>query len=94
MIAFIFIGTILEQSIAVLSRVNVLVRGKMDGVTNVTGTQPIARRTFSPSEIAAATSLSLQTIRKMIRLGELKAVRVRRRLLIPADELDRLCELK
>jgi excisionase family DNA binding protein len=66
----------------------------MDGVTNVTGTQPIARRTFSPSEIAAATSLSLQTIRKMIRLGELKAVRVRRRLLIPADELDRLCELK
>jgi len=41
-------------------------------------------------EAAAATSLSTHTIRKYIRLGQIKVYRVGRRVLIPIESLEEL----
>jgi len=48
------------------------------------------RISYSPREFAAATSLSLSTVRRRIATGELEAVRCGRRQLIPASEFERL----
>jgi len=45
---------------------------------------------YSKKEAAAATSLSLRGIDYLIERGQLKAVKVGRRVIIPAQELERL----
>ena len=45
---------------------------------------------YSKKEAAAATSLSVRGIDYLIKRGQLKAVRVGRRVIIPAQELERL----
>ena len=54
-------------------------------------TLPIQRISYSPTEAACATGLSLPTINRKIARGELRSVKVGRRRLIPAQELERLC---
>ena len=45
---------------------------------------------FSVQEVAAALGLSASSIWKWISLGQLRAIKVGRRTLIPADELNRI----
>ena len=52
---------------------------------------PAQRLSYSPTEAAWATGLSLPTINRKIARGELRSVKVGRRRLIPAQELERLC---
>ena len=47
---------------------------------------------YSKKEAAAATSLSVRGIDYLIEKGQLRAVKVGRRVLIPSKELERLVE--
>ena len=47
---------------------------------------------YSKKEAAAATSLSVRSIDYLIEKGQLRAVKVGRRVLIPSKELERLVE--
>ncbi|PYV91296.1 MAG: hypothetical protein DMG05_07735, partial [Acidobacteria bacterium] len=47
---------------------------------------------YSKKEAAAATSLSVRSIDYLIEKGQLRAVKVGRRVLIPSRELERLIE--
>ena len=47
---------------------------------------------YSKKEAAAATSLSVRGIDYLIEKGQLRAVKVGRRVLIPSRELERLIE--
>jgi excisionase family DNA binding protein len=47
---------------------------------------------YSKKEAAAATSLSVRSIDYLIEKGQLRAVKVGRRVLIPCRELERLIE--
>ena len=49
-----------------------------------------AQLAYSKKEAAAATSISLRGIDYLIEKGELKTVRVGRRVIIPSRELERL----
>jgi excisionase family DNA binding protein len=51
---------------------------------------PLKKLAFSVHEAAGALGLSASSIWKWISLGQLRAVRVGGRTLIPADELDRI----
>lgn len=48
------------------------------------------RLAYSKKEAAAATSISLRSIDYLIERGQLKAVRIGRRVVIPARELEKL----
>jgi excisionase family DNA binding protein len=58
---------------------------------NTHGITDIPRLSYSLTEAAAATGISLATLHRKIASGELKGVKVGRRRVIPADELRRLC---
>jgi excisionase family DNA binding protein len=45
-------------------------------------------------EAARVLSLSKDSVRRLIERGDLKKVRVLRRILIPVSELERLCKAK
>ena len=47
---------------------------------------------YSKREAAAATSLSVRSLDYLIERGQLRAVKVGRRVLIPSRELERLIE--
>jgi excisionase family DNA binding protein len=47
---------------------------------------------YSKREAAAATSLSVRSLDYLIEKGQLRAVKVGRRVLIPSRELERLIE--
>ena len=47
---------------------------------------------YSKKEAAAATSLSVRGIDYLIEKGQLRAVKIGRRVLIPSKELERLIE--
>jgi len=47
---------------------------------------------YSKREAAAATSLSVRSLDYLIEKGQLRAVKVGRRVLIPSGELERLIE--
>lgn len=47
---------------------------------------------YSKKEAAAATSLSVRGIDYLIEKGQLRAVKIGRRVLIPSKELERLVE--
>ena len=49
------------------------------------------RLAFSPMEFSFATGLGLSTIYRHLASGEIKSHRLGRRVLIPRDELERLC---
>jgi excisionase family DNA binding protein len=48
------------------------------------------RLALSPSEVAQLLGLSVSTVTRMIRVGELRATKTNRRLLVPVDEVRRL----
>lgn len=48
------------------------------------------RKALRVSEVAEALGLSTKTVRRMISDRSLRAVRVGRSVLVPADEIDRL----
>lgn len=48
------------------------------------------RLALSPSEVAQLLGLSVSTVTRMIRGGELRATKTHRRLLVPVDEVRRL----
>jgi len=49
------------------------------------------RVTFSPTEFAFVTGLSISTVHRRLAAGEIKSTRSGRRVLIPRGELERLC---
>ncbi|MBN1369960.1 MAG: helix-turn-helix domain-containing protein [Dehalococcoidaceae bacterium] len=48
---------------------------------------------LSPQEAADALGLCLNSIYKMLRRGQLKGVRVERKILVPKQEIERLLRL-
>jgi excisionase family DNA binding protein len=50
-----------------------------------TGPPPVA---YSVPAVAAAIGVGTTTVRALIRSGELRAIRVRNRLLVPLSEID------
>lgn len=48
------------------------------------------RLTYSVTEVSEALGVPVATIRGWIRSGEMSALRIGRRVLVPASELDRL----
>lgn len=63
----------------------------MNGKTQKTPAWP-HKLAYSVHEAAAALGLSASSIWKWISLGQLRAVRVGGRTLIPADEINRVLE--
>lgn len=49
---------------------------------------PAARRAFRPDEVAASTGLSIETVRRDIAMGRLKARRNGRAILVLAEDVD------
>ena len=54
------------------------------------GRTPVQRVSFSIGEVAAATSLSTRTVRRLIADGHLRATKVGGRVLIPAKAVTEL----
>jgi len=52
--------------------------------------QQLDRIAFSPKEFATASGLSESAVLRAVRTGQIRAVRIGRRLLIPASEPSRL----
>ena len=50
----------------------------------------IERMAYSPMEAASSLGLCLNSIYKMLKRGQLKGVKIDRKILIPKSELDRL----
>jgi excisionase family DNA binding protein len=50
------------------------------------------RMAYSPMEAASALGLCLNSIYKMLKRGQLKGVRIDRKILIPKAELERLLQ--
>jgi excisionase family DNA binding protein len=50
----------------------------------------ITKRAVGAREAAASIGVSKETIRRMIRLGQIKIARIGRRVVIPVSELDRI----
>ena len=48
------------------------------------------RRTYTTEEVAEMAGVAEATVRKQIRAGEIRSIRMGRRILIPATEVDRL----
>ena len=64
------------------------------GETNTQAITDIPRLSYSLTEAAAATGISLATLHRKIATGELKGMKVGRRRVIPADELQRMTGAK
>jgi excisionase family DNA binding protein len=62
--------------------------------TNTQVITDVPRLSYSLTEAAAATGISLATLHRKIATGELKGVKVGRRRVIPADELQRMTGAK
>jgi excisionase family DNA binding protein len=56
--------------------------------TSVDGQSPPERRGFSVAEVAEMFGACEMTVRRAIKTGELRAFRLRGRIVIPADALD------
>lgn len=48
------------------------------------------RMAFSPMETASTLGLCLNSVYKMLKRGQLKGIRVDRKILVPRSELERL----
>lgn len=51
---------------------------------------PLPRRTYTVREVAASLGVGTRHVERMCQSGELRHVRLGRRILIPADALDAL----
>lgn len=47
-------------------------------------------KAYTPEQVAEALQLSLRTVRRLIALGDIRAVKIGRAVRIPAGELTRL----
>ena len=72
---------------ALIELMRSLVHDEVERVASRSGTRP---RALSIKEVVEATSLSRSTLMRMERRGELRFIRVGRRVLLPADEVERL----
>jgi excisionase family DNA binding protein len=54
----------------------------------------LQRVTLSPAEFSFATGLSLSTVNRRIATGEIRSTKLGRRVLIPCDQLERICGVK
>ena len=53
-------------------------------------TEPLPRRTYTVAEVAASLGVSNRHVERACQEGELRCLRLGRRILIPADALDAL----
>jgi excisionase family DNA binding protein len=53
---------------------------------------PLPRRTYTVREVAASLGVGTRHIERLCQAGELRHLRLGRRILIPADALDALLE--
>ena len=51
---------------------------------------PATRRTYSTAEVSAMTGLPVRTVQQYVERGLIKALRLGRHVLVPAEEVERL----